>query len=89
MKLHEALWFCLRMWGAAGAIVVKFTCYTSAAQGSWVLILGMDLNTAHQVTLWLCPTYKIEEDWQRCQLRANLPHQKKQRMLDVCEQRPK
>ena len=45
---------------------VKFVCSASVAQGSLVRILGVDLYTAHQAMLWWCPTYKIEEDWQRC-----------------------
>ena len=32
--------------------VVKFMCSTSVAWGSLVQILGMDLHTAHQATLW-------------------------------------
>ena len=28
--------------------------------------------------LWRRPTYKIEEDWHRCQHRANLPQAKKE-----------
>ena len=43
-----------------GGVVVKFTCSTSAAQGLWVQILGMDLYTTYQAVLWRLPTYKIE-----------------------------
>ena len=39
----------------------------------------MNLHSAHQATLRWHPTYKIEEDWHRCYLRANLPHQKKRK----------
>ena len=38
--------------------MVKFMHSTSAAQSSWVWILGVDLHTAHQAVLWQCPTYK-------------------------------
>ena len=37
--------------GRPGGVVVKFSCLASAAQGSWVEILGADLCTAHQATL--------------------------------------
>ena len=36
------------------------------AQGSQVQIACADLYAAHQVMLWWCLTYKIEEDWHRC-----------------------
>ena len=62
-----------------GGIVVKFACSASATRGPQVQILGADLHTAHQAILWQYPIYKIEEDWYRCQLRANLPHKKKKR----------
>ena len=45
---------------------------SSAAWGSQVQIPGADL--LHSLAmLWRSPTYKIEEDWHRCQLRASLP----------------
>ena len=44
-----------------GGIVVKFAHFASAAQGSQVWILGMNLHTARQAMLWQQPTYKIEE----------------------------
>ena len=45
--------------------------------GSWVQIPGTDLLHS-PATLWWYPTgKKIEEDWQRCWLRANLPQAKK------------
>ena len=47
-------------------IVAKLARSTLVAQGSWVLILGMDLRTAHQAVLWWSPTYRMEEDWHRC-----------------------
>ena len=51
--------------GHPGGVVVKFAHSTSAAQGSWVQIPGMNLHTTNQVILWWHPTYKIEEDWHR------------------------
>ena len=44
--------------GQSGGIVVKFTCSALVARGSPVQILGMDLHTTHQATLW--PTNKIQ-----------------------------
>ena len=38
--------------GQPGGIVVKFTCSTSAAQGSQVQILGVDLYATHGAMLW-------------------------------------
>ena len=34
--------------------------------------------------LWSCPTYKIEEDWHRCQLRAVLPYQNMYTLSLLC-----
>ena len=61
---------------------VKFSnyFYASVVQGSRVLILGADLNTTHRAMLWRRPTYKIEEDWRKCYLRVNCPHQKNLKM---------
>ena len=42
--------------------MVKFVRSASAARVSQVQILGADLDTAHQATLWQYPSYKIEED---------------------------
>ena len=53
-------------WGWPGGVVVNFVCPASAALGSQVQILGVDLHTAHQAMLWWHPTYKIEEDWYGC-----------------------
>ena len=69
-------------------IVGKFTCSTSAAQGSWVQTPGMDLYTAHQAMLWWHPTYKMEEDWHRCQLMATLPQAKRGRLATVVSSGP-
>ena len=52
--------------GQLGGVVVKFTDSTLAAPGLQVQILGADLRTTHQAVLTRCPTYKIEEEWQRC-----------------------
>ena len=41
-----------KIWGWLDGVVVKFTCSASAAWGSQVRILGMDLHTAHQPMLW-------------------------------------
>ena len=51
--------------GWPSGIVVTFACSTSAAQGLWVWILGVDLHTACQAVLWQHLTWKIEEDWQK------------------------
>ena len=61
-------------------IVVKFSVLHSGSLGSWVWILGADLDHLSAM-LWWQPTYKVEEDWQRCYLRANLPQQKKKREI--------
>ena len=52
--------------GQPGRVVVTFMCCASAAWGSAVQIPGLDLHTVHQAMLWQHPTYKIEEDCQRC-----------------------
>ena len=44
--------------------VVKFARSALAAQGSWVQILGMDPQTAHQDMLWWHPTWKNQNDLQ-------------------------
>ena len=66
------------MRGWPSCIVVKFMSSTLVAQGSQVRIMSTDLHIAHQAMLWRHPTYKkMEEDWDRCELRHNLPHPKK------------
>ena len=60
--------------------MVRFMGSASVAQGSWVQILGMNLHTTHQATLWQHPTYKTEEDWHRCWLSNNLPQGKRGRL---------
>ena len=52
--------------GLSGGVVVKVTCYTWVARGSWVWIPDVNLHTAHQAMLWQHPTYKKEEDWHGC-----------------------
>ena len=52
--------------GWPSGVVVKFVHSASVARGLWVQILGVDINTSHQVMLWQHPTYKIEEDQHRC-----------------------
>ena len=52
--------------GQPSGIVVKFVHSASAAQGSPVWILGMNLHTAHQTILWQHPIYKLKEDCHRC-----------------------
>ena len=44
--------------------VLKFACCASVAQSSPVWILGVDLHTAHQATLWQHPTWKNQNDIQ-------------------------
>ena len=56
----------MNCWCRPSGEVVKFACSASAAWGSRVQILGMDLHSVHQVMLWWRLTYKIEEDWHRC-----------------------
>ena len=51
--------------GQPSDVVVEFTCWTSAAQGSQVQIPGTDL--APFVKPWCSGIpQKIEEDWHRC-----------------------
>ena len=70
--------------GRPGAVVVKFMCYTSMAQGPWLQNPSADLHTTHQTTLWQSPIGKVEEDWHRCQLRANLPHIQAHKYKYIC-----
>ena len=59
--------------------LLKLALLTSADPAYWVQIQGADLHTTCQAMLWRCPTYKVEEDWHRCQLSSNLPHQEKKK----------
>ena len=51
--------------GLASGTVVKLACSASAAWGSQVWILGVDLHAAHQAILRQHPTRNIEEDCNR------------------------
>ena len=42
--------------GQSSGVVITFASSTSAAWGLQAQILGMDLHTTHQVTLWRHPT---------------------------------
>ena len=53
--------------------MVKFVRSASAAQASQVQIPGEDLTLLIEPRCGGVP-HKIEEDWHRCELRANLPH---------------
>ena len=44
--------------GQPSGVVFNFMCSASAAQGSQVQILGMNLHTTHQAMLWWHPTSK-------------------------------
>ena len=68
------------VWGWPGGIVDKLLLSASVGQGLQVWILDMDLYTTHQAMVWRHPAYKIEEDWQRCQLRDNLPQARRGRL---------
>ena len=68
----------LRGW-PSGAVIM-FTRSASAAQGSKVQILGMELHPPHQAKLRRHRTCKTEEDWQECYLRDNLPQAKRGRL---------
>ena len=57
--------------------MVKFVHSASMAWASPVRIQHVDLHTAHQAMLWQHPTYEIEEDWHRCQLRDKFPQAKR------------
>ena len=57
------------------SIVVKFGALCFDHPGQQIQIPGGDLHHLSAM-LWRQPTYKVEEDWHRRQLRANLPQQK-------------
>ena len=58
-------------------VVVKFTCSALVAQGLSVQIPSLDLHTVHRAVLWWRPTYRVEEDWHRCELKDRLPQAKR------------
>ena len=64
--------------GQPGGTVIKFTRSTSVAQGSPVRILGADMAPFGTPCCGRCPTYKVEEDGHRCELRSSLPQQKEE-----------
>ena len=51
-----------------------------SALAIWVQFLGIDVHHLLLAMLWQHPTYKIEEDGHRCQLRENLPQAKRGRL---------
>ena len=67
-----------RDYTGAGPVVQQLSpaCSVSAA---WVHRFGPQVHTytTCQAMLQWRPMYKIVEDWHKCQLRANLPQQKK------------
>ena len=58
--------------------VVQWLSSACSALAALVHEFGSQPQTypTHQAMLWWHPTYKTEEDWHRCQLSANLRHQK-------------
>ena len=52
----------------------------SSALEVQVQFLGADIHHSSAAILWREPTCKIEEGWHRCQLRANLPQAKRERL---------
>ena len=64
--------------GRPSGVVVGFLQSTSVAWGLWVQTLATDLQTTHQATQGWHPTYKIEGDWHRCELRDSLPQQEEE-----------
>ena len=62
--------------GQPYSIVVEFSTLCFHAPDSQVWFPGTDLHHLSAMPRQQ-PTYKIEEDWHRCQLRVKLPHQNK------------
>ena len=62
--------------GQPCGIVAEFSALHFSGPGSRVQILGMDQHHLSAM-LWQRHTYKVEEDWYRCQLGANLPQGEK------------
>ena len=56
--------------GQPRGLVVKFGSLHRSGPG---LVPGCRVTPLISTMLWQAPTYKIEEDWHRCQLRTNLP----------------
>ena len=63
--------------GWPGGAAVKFTHSALAAQGSPVRIPDVDTAPLGKPCCGRRPTYKLEEDGHGCELRANLPQQKR------------
>ena len=63
------------MLGQPRGIVVKFSALHFSSPSSQVQIPVMDLHHSSAM-LWWGLTYKVEEDWHRCWLTANLPQGK-------------
>ena len=75
----HALFVSFQIWVKMPAVAVKFVRSASAARGSPVQIPGA--NTAPLGKKPCCgrhPTYKVEEDGHRCELRVSLPQQKEE-----------
>ena len=52
--------------------------FTYSASAAWVWIPGADVVPLGRPCCGRRPTYKVEEDEHRCQLRVNLPQQKEE-----------
>ena len=63
-------------WGWPSGVVVRFVCSASAAWGSQVWILGVDLAVLLEPCRGSIPN-KTEEGWCRCQLGDDLPQAKR------------
>ena len=63
-------------WGRPSGAAVKFARSTSAAWGSPLRILGVDM--APLGTPCRHPTYKVDKAGHACQLRASLPQQEEE-----------
>ena len=64
--------------GPPGDAVVKFTHSASMSWGSLVRIPGADMAPLGRPCCGRRPTYKVEEDGHRHELRASLPQQKEE-----------
>lgn len=61
--------------GQAHSVVIRFRVLCFSNPASQVRILGTE-GHLFSAMLWQVPTYKVEEDWDRCYLRTNIPQQK-------------
>ena len=82
-KESKYLFITLVAGGWPCGLVVKFGMLALAAQ---VRFPGADLLHSLAAMLWGQLTYKTEEAWHRCYLRANLPQVKRRQRLatDCC-----